>query len=76
MKGLKERDCGVVMNGTQIKCLLYADDQVILASSALELQEMMSVMNDDFVRKGMKVNVTKTKVMVFERDEEMTDCTW
>lgn len=75
MKGLKERDCGVVMNGTQIKCLLYADDQVILASSAQELQEMMSVMNDDFVRKGMKVNVTKTKVMVFERDEEMTDCT-
>ncbi|KAI5642685.1 UDP-glucoronosyl and UDP-glucosyl transferase domain-containing protein [Phthorimaea operculella] len=37
---LKESECGLRMNDLLVKCLLYADDQVILASSAEELQEM------------------------------------
>lgn len=37
---LKESEYGLRMNGLLIKCLLYADDQVLLASSANELQDI------------------------------------
>ncbi|CAK1595670.1 unnamed protein product [Parnassius mnemosyne] len=39
-----------------VKCLLYADDQVILASSVAELQMMVTLMNRTLKEKGMKVN--------------------
>ncbi|KAI5639199.1 reverse transcriptase (RNA-dependent DNA polymerase) domain-containing protein [Phthorimaea operculella] len=71
---LKECEYGLRMNGLLVKCLLYADDQVILASSAEELQEMVKIMNEALKRKGMKVNVGKTKAMVFEKEEGMTEC--
>ncbi|KAI5635653.1 reverse transcriptase (RNA-dependent DNA polymerase) domain-containing protein [Phthorimaea operculella] len=71
---LKECEYGLKMNGLLVKCLLYADDQVILASSAEELQEMVKIMNEALKRKGMKVNVGKTKAMVFEKEEGMTEC--
>ncbi|KAI5644408.1 reverse transcriptase (RNA-dependent DNA polymerase) domain-containing protein [Phthorimaea operculella] len=58
-----------------VKCLLYADDQVILASSAEELQEMVNIMNEALKKKGMKVNVSKTKAMVLEREDSTTECT-
>lgn len=38
------------------------------------MQEMVTLMNEGFKRKGMKVNVAKTKVMVIEKDDEMTEC--
>ena len=71
---LKENESGLRMNELLVKCFLYADDQVLLASSAEELQEMVTAMGVAFVRKGMKMNVKKTKVMVFERDEAVTHC--
>lgn len=51
LNDLKERECGLKLGELLIKCLLYADDQVILASSAGELQEMVTVMNDAFKKK-------------------------
>ena len=47
------------MNGLLVKSLLYADDQVILASPEGELQQMVTIMNDAFKSKGIKVNVSK-----------------
>jgi hypothetical protein len=44
---------------------------VFLSSSAGELQETVTIINETSMLKGMKVNVTKTKE-VFERDEIMT----
>jgi hypothetical protein len=35
---------------------------------------MVTIMNEALMEKCMKVNVTKTKVLVFERDEGMTNC--
>jgi hypothetical protein len=35
---------------------------------------MVTIMNEALMEKSMKVNVTKTKVLVFERDERMTNC--
>ncbi|KAI5639977.1 reverse transcriptase (RNA-dependent DNA polymerase) domain-containing protein [Phthorimaea operculella] len=72
---LKESVCGLRMNDLLVKCLLYADDQVILASSAEELQEMVNIMNEALKKKGMKVNVSKTKAMVLEREDSTTEST-
>ena len=74
LTGLKESDYGIRMNGLTVKCLLYADDQVLLASSEEELQEMVNMLHGSLKRKGMTVNVSKTKVMVFERGDDETKC--
>ena len=71
---LKESECGLRLNELPVKCLLYADDQVLLASSAEQLQDMVTLMNEAFKRKGMNINVNKTKVMVFEREEDVSVC--
>ncbi|GBP52308.1 hypothetical protein EVAR_38454_1 [Eumeta japonica] len=57
-----------------VKCLLYANDQVIRASSACELQKMTNKMNDSVKIRSVKVNVSKTKVMVFERGKSTIEC--
>jgi hypothetical protein len=62
-------ECGLRMEGLRVKCLLYADDLVLLASSAEELQMMVTKINQSF-----ECNVSKMKVMVFKKDEVMTDC--
>ncbi|GBP57038.1 Putative fatty acyl-CoA reductase CG5065 [Eumeta japonica] len=57
-----------------VKCLLYADDQVIiLALSAYWLQKMVNKMNNSIKKRGVKVNVGNSKVMVFERGESTTE---
>jgi hypothetical protein len=43
-------------------------------SSTEELQEMVTIMNEVLMEKGMKANVAKTNLLVFERDERMTKC--
>ncbi|GBP64661.1 hypothetical protein EVAR_42612_1 [Eumeta japonica] len=57
-----------------VKCLLYADDQVIFAPLACRLQGMVNKMNDSVKKRVMKINIGKTKVMVFERDERTIEC--
>ncbi|CAK1597415.1 unnamed protein product [Parnassius mnemosyne] len=74
LENFKVEECGLRMGELTVKCLLYADDQVILASSAAELQIMVTLMNRTLKEKGMKVNRSKTKVMVFEREESKTIC--
>ncbi|MGR8650081.1 reverse transcriptase domain-containing protein [Escherichia coli] len=74
MRELKDRECGLNLEGVKVKCLLYADDAVLVASSREELQEMVSCVNSACKDKGMKLNVDKTKVMVFEWDECVTNC--
>lgn len=74
LRKLRESDCGIRLEEIVVKCLLYADDAVLFASSAEELQRMLSVMNEGCKEKGMKVNVKKTKVMVFERSLTVTEC--
>ncbi|GBP03759.1 hypothetical protein EVAR_2483_1 [Eumeta japonica] len=70
---LKDYEYGQKMDELSVKCLLYADNQLILAPSACGLQEMVK-MNDSVKKRGMKVNFGMTKVIVFERGESTTDC--
>ena len=47
--------------------LLYADDIVIFANSAEELQHSLDSLGDYCRKWKLKVNVKKTKVMVFRK---------
>jgi hypothetical protein len=38
------------------------------------MQEIVIIMNEVLMEKGMKIKVYKTKVLVFGRDERMTMC--
>ncbi|GBP49590.1 hypothetical protein EVAR_97887_1 [Eumeta japonica] len=62
------------MDELSMKCLLYADKKVILTPSTCGLQEMVNKMNDSVKNRGMKINIGKTKVMVFQRGESTTEC--
>lgn len=62
------------MNELPVKCLLYADFQVLLASLAEQLQDMITLINVAFKRKGVNINVNKTKAMVFERKDDVSLC--
>ncbi|GBP38947.1 hypothetical protein EVAR_95697_1 [Eumeta japonica] len=62
------------MDELSVTCPLRADYQVIFVPSAGGLQKMVIKMNDSVNKRGMKVNVSKSKVMVFERGVSKTEC--
>ena len=47
--------------------LLYADDQVVFAKSAESLQSMLNDIENYCNIWGLKINTSKTKVMIFEK---------
>jgi hypothetical protein len=47
--------------------LLYADDTAILAENAEDMQRALNALNDYCIMNGLKINVDKTKVMIFSR---------
>ncbi len=48
---------------------LFADDTVLLADSVRELQNMVDKFYRVCVRRKLRVNAVKSKVMVFDREE-------
>jgi Reverse transcriptase (RNA-dependent DNA polymerase) len=54
---------GLRVNGENISHLRFADDIVLISSSSTELQEMISQLNEESNKLGMKMNMKKTKVM-------------
>lgn len=61
---MHELDCGVKVNERNINNLRYADDTVLIASSAAGLQRMVESMDECSHRAGLKMNVKETKYMV------------
>ena len=55
--------CGSAMEGLLYE-ILYADDLVLMADSMIELQAKYSKWKEALERKGLKVNVAKTKCMI------------
>lgn len=56
---------GISVAGTVVKVLLYADDIVLLAESPTILQEMIDVLYSYCSQWSLKVNLDKSKIMVF-----------
>ena len=56
---------GVTMGRSKVFTLAYADDMVLLASSAKELREMIRITDKFLDGKKLVLNAKKTKVVVF-----------
>lgn len=60
--------CGLVVNGEVVNNLRYADDTVLLAGSADDLQLLLNHVNTTSNKYGLCMNVRKTKFMVVSRE--------
>ena len=45
--------------------LLYADDTILMAESATELQKQLNIFHNYCTKWKLRVNVDKTKIMIF-----------
>ena len=79
MKEIQGRavDVGVPMtcdgNEWKLPVLLFADDTVLMSDNELELQGLVTEFGTVCSKRNLKVNVAKSKVMVFERGAD-TEC--
>ena len=51
----------------KIFCLLYADDTIVLAESAAQLQKALDGLNNYCNKWALKVNLDKTKAVIFSK---------
>ena len=58
---------GIDVDMFKMFLLLYADDIVIFAKSAMELQSALDMLFNYYNTLKLKVNIPKTKIMVFKR---------
>ena len=58
------------VGGKLLKDVRFADDQGMVASTENGLQRLVDRVNETSKRYGMKINVKKTKTMLFQRVEE------
>ena len=62
---------GLVIDMCKTFLLLYADDIIIFANSAVELQEGLDLLSDYCKRWTLKINVSKTKMMIFRKSGQL-----
>ena len=48
---------------------MYADDTVIMAENEYDMQRNLNLLNDYFNYNKLKVNISKTKIMVFAKSK-------
>ena len=58
---------GLDIDMFKIFMLLYADDIVLFAKSAEELQEGLNLLHGYCIKWKLKINVNKTKIVVFRK---------
>jgi len=67
IEALYEVECGIKVGGHMIKTVRIDDDKAVVASSETGLQELIDNINRGTEKYGIKINVTKTKVMCTAR---------
>lgn len=65
MDNFQELETGISIQGTKINNLRFADDIDLIEESKDKLQEMMKTMSDNGKQAGLRINIDKTKTMVF-----------
>ena len=58
---------GLIVGGNIINNLRYADDTVLLAESATDLQNLVTIVKEKSEEVGLKMNIKKTKTMVISK---------
>ena len=66
---------GVTINGRTINNLRYADDIVLIATSAAALQQLIDRINEVSKEYGLEISIKKTKVMVVSKTRETIQIT-
>ena len=64
---------GVVIGGTNINNNRYAGDTALMATTAADLQERKTKINENWKTYGMEINVKKTKTMVVSKKNPVPD---
>ena len=65
---MKENNAGIeLQDGIYIDMLMYADDIVLISSSAAGLQKHLNTLSNFCQKKKLEVNTEKTKVCAFGR---------
>ena len=54
---------GININGKYLSHLRFADDIVLIATSLDQAQVMLQQLNDESIKVGLKLNLSKTKIM-------------
>ena len=57
----------VILGNTELSCLKYADDLIIMSTSPLSLQKCISKLEQYCTKWKLEVNLKKTKIMIFNR---------
>ena len=61
--GLEEAKAGIKIAGRNINNLRYADDTTLMAENEEELKSLLTKMNEESEKFGLKLNIQKTKIM-------------
>ena len=61
--GLEEAQAGIMIAGTNINNLRYADDTTLMAESEEELKSLLMKVKVGSENVGLKLNIQKTKIM-------------
>ena len=65
---------GIAIGGHNINNLRYADDTVLMATSEIDLQELVDVINEESEKLGLGLNKKKTETMVISKKKETPRC--
>ena len=59
---------GITIHGQNLNNLRYADDTALIADSEKNLQEIVSCVKSESSKKGLDMNIKKTKTMIISRN--------
>ena len=62
--GLEKAQAGIEIARRNINNLRYADDNTLMAESEEELKSLLMKVKEESEKAGLKVNITKTRIMV------------
>ncbi len=67
LKGrLNNKKCNALaLTDLHIRLLLFVNDFTLMSESEVELQQQLDSLQQFYVKHGLRVNMKKTKVMVF-----------
>ena len=66
----KVQEGGLVLGRKKIYTLAYADDVILLANNITGMKEMLKRFKKYIDRKGLELNVKKSKMMEFRKEKE------
>ena len=65
---LQKQGCkGIKLMRIGLRCLMFADDLVVVTESGSELQKVLQVLEEYCARWNLSINVEKTKIVIFRR---------